>query len=150
MTSSDEHEDILIEVDHDPPQCSADSGLTDMEFVEFMLVEELRSIETRITQYKWENGRRYHAYREGPSHDFAVVGWTTALISATAGATDIGCWYRNWHMGDGYGVPPNCYFEVDDAESTWVRDPDSFDFVHVRFMWAGIRDYPKLVRQAMK
>ncbi|KAI9778887.1 MAG: hypothetical protein M1839_007850 [Geoglossum umbratile] len=47
-------------------------------------------------------------------------------------------------------VPPNCYFEVDDAESTWVREPNSFDFVHVRFMFAGIRDYPKLVRQAMK
>jgi len=74
--------DLPIEVDTDPVHCSADSGLTDMEFVDLYAlnrvpvplltcvlcvsrVQELRSIESKITKYKWENGRRYHAYREG-------------------------------------------------------------------------------------
>ncbi|KAI9855987.1 MAG: hypothetical protein M1813_009312 [Trichoglossum hirsutum] len=181
MSSSYEGANLLIEVDRDVPQSTADSGLTDME------AQELRSIETRITQYKWENGRRYHAYREGHypmpndemennrldmKHHIILLMLDGRLhispLPLAPRILDVGTGTGIWamDMADKYPdgqvigtdlspiqptwVPPNCYFEVDDAESTWVRDPDSFDFVHVRFMWAGIRDYPKLVRQAMK
>lgn len=47
-------------------------------------------------------------------------------------------------------VPPNCVFEVDDAESDWSHQDDSFDFIHIRCLGGGISDWPKLYKQAMK
>jgi hypothetical protein len=44
-------------------------------------------------------------------------------------------------------VPPNVSFEVDDCESPWPpRAP--FDFIHMRYLLASIRDWPALLRQA--
>lgn len=40
--------------------------------------------------------------------------------------------------------------EIDDAEDEWLYKPNSLDFVHVRYLFFGIRDWPKLLRQAMK
>ena len=45
-------------------------------------------------------------------------------------------------------VPPNCRFEIDDAERDWTYARDSFDFIHGRNLICSIRDWPKLVRQA--
>lgn len=47
-------------------------------------------------------------------------------------------------------IPPNMIVEVDDAEDRWLYQPNSIDFVHVRFMFFGIRNWSKLVRQAMR
>ncbi|KAI9766458.1 MAG: hypothetical protein M1840_006565 [Geoglossum simile] len=185
MATSEGEANLSIEVDTDHVDGSADSGLTDMEFVN--LAQDLRSIESKITKYKWENGRRYHAYREGlypipndeqennrldMKHHIVLLmlegGLHVSPLPPAPRILDIGTGTGIWaiEMADRYPgsqvvgtdlspiqptwVPPNCYFEVDDAESTWVRDPNSFDFVHVRFMFAGIRDYPRLVGQAMK
>lgn len=38
-------------------------------------------------------------------------------------------------------VPPNCRFEVDDAEDEWVFS-DRFDFIHSRYMSGSISDFP--------
>ncbi|OCL05246.1 UMTA methyltransferase family protein, partial [Glonium stellatum] len=43
-------------------------------------------------------------------------------------------------------VPPNVVFEVDDVESDWPDRPP-FDFIHVRYMCASIKDWPALVRR---
>jgi hypothetical protein len=43
-------------------------------------------------------------------------------------------------------VPPNVVFEIDDVEEVWTFQ-QPFDLVHVRFMAASIRDWPKLVNQ---
>jgi SAM-dependent methyltransferase len=45
-------------------------------------------------------------------------------------------------------VPPNVTFEVDDAESEWLHQLNSFDFIHCRFMFLAIRDFSQLLRQA--
>ncbi|KAF8249994.1 S-adenosyl-L-methionine-dependent methyltransferase [Wilcoxina mikolae CBS 423.85] len=45
-------------------------------------------------------------------------------------------------------VPPNCKFEVDDAELEWTYQPDFFDFVHIRNLTQAISDWPKLLNQA--
>ena len=42
-------------------------------------------------------------------------------------------------------VPPNCHFEVDDAEDAWVFS-DKFDYIHSRYMVAAFSDWPKLFR----
>lgn len=40
-------------------------------------------------------------------------------------------------------VPPNCRFEVDDAEDEWIFSY-KFDFIHSRFMSGSISDFPEL------
>ncbi|KFY68284.1 hypothetical protein V496_01204 [Pseudogymnoascus sp. VKM F-4515 (FW-2607)] len=47
-------------------------------------------------------------------------------------------------------VPPNLSFEIDDAEEDWLFDPQSIDFVHARYLFHGIRDWPRLLQQAKR
>lgn len=47
-------------------------------------------------------------------------------------------------------VPPNCRFEIDDAELDWTFKPETFDFVHLRYMLGTMADWPRLYSQAMK
>ena len=47
-------------------------------------------------------------------------------------------------------VPPNLNFEIDDAEDEWLYKTDSLDFVHCRYLFHGIRNWPKLLDQAMR
>lgn len=41
-------------------------------------------------------------------------------------------------------VPPNCRFELDDAQLEWTFQPNTFDFIHVRALHGGIDDWPTL------
>lgn len=41
-------------------------------------------------------------------------------------------------------VPPNCHFEVDDAEDEWVYSY-KFDYVHGRYICPFLADIPKLL-----
>ena len=45
-------------------------------------------------------------------------------------------------------VPPNCIFQIDDAQLDWTFEPDSFDFIHLRYLYGAIDDWRKLFRQA--
>ncbi|RSL46755.1 hypothetical protein CEP54_013696 [Fusarium duplospermum] len=47
--------------------------------------------------------------------------------SATVIGTDISPTQPAW-------VPPNLSFQIDDAQLDWTFEPNSFDFIHVRFM----------------
>ncbi|KAF8544212.1 S-adenosyl-L-methionine-dependent methyltransferase, partial [Trichophaea hybrida] len=42
-------------------------------------------------------------------------------------------------------IPPNCRFEVDDAEQEWTFKENSFDFIHSRNLAQAISDWPKLM-----
>lgn len=44
-------------------------------------------------------------------------------------------------------VPPNCSFEIDDAESDWTFKENSFDYIHARNLLCTIRDWPRLIKQ---
>lgn len=44
-------------------------------------------------------------------------------------------------------VPTNVRFEVDDIEAPWTYS-EKFDFIHCRSLYAAIKDWPKLVKQA--
>ncbi|KAF8245525.1 S-adenosyl-L-methionine-dependent methyltransferase [Wilcoxina mikolae CBS 423.85] len=44
-------------------------------------------------------------------------------------------------------VPPNCKFEVDDAEQEWAYQPDCFDFIHVRNLVQSISDWPEVMSE---
>jgi hypothetical protein len=45
-------------------------------------------------------------------------------------------------------VPPNCSFQIDDAQRNWTFKPDEFDFIHIRYLYGAIDDWKKLYRQA--
>lgn len=44
--------------------------------------------------------------------------------------------------------PPNVKFEIDDLEQPWTYAPNSFDYIHIRYMVGGVSDWNKLFRQA--
>lgn len=60
--------------------------------------------------------------------------------SATVTGIDIAGVQPQW-------VPPNCQFQVDDAEETWTFPTDHFDYIHLRDLYHAIRDWPRLVEQ---
>jgi len=45
-------------------------------------------------------------------------------------------------------IPPNCSFEIDDAEDDWVYGHNEFDYIHARDLYHSIRDWPRLVKQS--
>ncbi|KAI1381678.1 S-adenosyl-L-methionine-dependent methyltransferase [Hypoxylon crocopeplum] len=44
--------------------------------------------------------------------------------------------------------PPNVKFEIDDVEQPWTFAPNTFDYIHIRYMLGGVSDWPKLFKQA--
>ncbi|CVK93037.1 related to methyltransferase [Fusarium mangiferae] len=45
-------------------------------------------------------------------------------------------------------MPPNCSFQIDDAQLDCTFKPDEFDFIHIRYLYGAIDDWKKLYRQA--
>lgn len=44
--------------------------------------------------------------------------------------------------------PPNCTFDVEDAESDWIYPINNFDFIHTRQLLGGISNWPRFFQQA--
>ncbi|KAF4984575.1 hypothetical protein FZEAL_251 [Fusarium zealandicum] len=63
--------------------------------------------------------------------------------SAKVIATDVTPTQPTW-------VPPNMEFQIDDAQMDWTFEPESFDFIHVRYMQGTIDDWDKFYRQIYK
>ena len=42
-------------------------------------------------------------------------------------------------------TPSNLEFQVDDIEDEWLYNPESFDYIHIRYMGSAIRDWRKLL-----
>lgn len=47
-------------------------------------------------------------------------------------------------------VPPNCRFEIDDAELDWTFKANTFEYIHLRYMMGSIGNWPRLYKQAFK
>ncbi|KAI1098133.1 S-adenosyl-L-methionine-dependent methyltransferase [Jackrogersella minutella] len=47
-------------------------------------------------------------------------------------------------------VPPNVKFELDDCTQPWTWSENSFDFVHIRYLFGAIADWNELFRQAYR
>ncbi|RGP66590.1 hypothetical protein FLONG3_8786 [Fusarium longipes] len=58
-------------------------------------------------------------------------------------ATDLSPTQPKW-------VPPNVRFEIDDATEPWTWKDDSFDFVHMRYLFGAIQDWTALYQQAFR
>jgi SAM-dependent methyltransferase len=63
--------------------------------------------------------------------------------SAEVIGTDIAAVQPSW-------VPPNCRFELEDAENDWPYKNDSFDFIHGREFLLAIRDWDRLIEQCFE
>ncbi|KAL1642571.1 hypothetical protein SLS58_005340 [Diplodia intermedia] len=115
------------------------------------------SLLREVTDYKYENGRRYHAYREGayvlPNDEVLDVGTGTGIWAIDFAdqfpncqviGTDLSPIQPSW-------VPPNLHFQVEDCESEWTWNPsDPFDYIHVRDLGGAIQDWNKLLDQRMQ
>ncbi|KAL8673791.1 MAG: hypothetical protein Q9168_001803 [Polycauliona sp. 1 TL-2023] len=107
------------------------------------------SIASSIYQYRLENGRRYHAYRDGqywgPNDmqarsnevisDFAEAYPNTAVVG-----TDLSPIQPDTK-------PPNLSFEVDDCCSDWVYPNDYFDYIHIRQLYGSVGDWSRFYRE---
>ncbi|GKT56593.1 mRNA 3'-end-processing protein yth1 [Colletotrichum tofieldiae] len=47
-------------------------------------------------------------------------------------------------------VPPNVHFEIDDCQQPWTWTPNTFDFVHIRYLFGAIIDWTALFKEAYR
>lgn len=146
----------------------------------------LTSLKSDVRNFKYENGRTYHSYREGqyvlPNdsteqdrqdllHHIRNLALNGALFRAPLGPSpqsvlDIGTGTGIWAIdfADQFPsaavigtdlspiqpswIPSNLQFHIEDAESTWLYNPDkTFDYIHIRDLGGSIGDWTKLMKQ---
>ncbi|KAK1709457.1 S-adenosyl-L-methionine-dependent methyltransferase [Colletotrichum acutatum] len=97
------------------------------------------SITSTILQYRKIHGRTFHGEVGDAQYcDFADENPECEVIG-----TDISPIQPSW-------VPPNLKFEIDDCTREWTFEPESFDYVHIRFLVGSIADWPALFKQAYR
>ncbi|KAF4501994.1 hypothetical protein FAGAP_1785 [Fusarium agapanthi] len=47
-------------------------------------------------------------------------------------------------------VPPNLKFEIEDCTQEWTYETNSFDYVHMRYMYGSISDWSALFKEAFR
>ncbi|KAI0837016.1 S-adenosyl-L-methionine-dependent methyltransferase [Hypoxylon sp. FL0890] len=47
-------------------------------------------------------------------------------------------------------IPPNLKFEVDDVTQPWTYEPNSFDYIHLRWLTGSVPDWYALYREVFK
>lgn len=47
-------------------------------------------------------------------------------------------------------VPPNLKFEIDDCTQKWTWDENSFDLIHMRYLFGAIADWTALFQEAFR
>lgn len=47
-------------------------------------------------------------------------------------------------------VPPNCKFELDDVSQDWTYPDNTFDYIHIRFMFGCFKDWTRLYRECLR
>ncbi|KAL8698147.1 MAG: hypothetical protein Q9224_001985 [Gallowayella concinna] len=137
------------------------------------------SIASSITEYKYEHGRRYHAYQEGryalPNDEeeqhrmdlqyhamrltYGDKPFFAPVEKDMKRVLDVGTGTGIW-VEDIYGIDlspiqprwstPNVKYQVDDIEQPWTFPTDHFDFIHSRIMLGSLRDWPFFFTQSFK
>ncbi|KAK7715750.1 hypothetical protein SLS57_006755 [Botryosphaeria dothidea] len=149
----------------------------DSSYAESTTSSDLTSLASSVTRGLYENGRRYHSFGSSqyafPNDDAELdrldmqhammtrlldnkLFWSP--ISHPRKVLDLGTGTGIWAMdfaelfpaAEVVGtdlVPPNCKFEIDDAERDWTWPEDTFDYIHNRNFVCSIRDWPRLIGQ---
>ncbi|KAL8709150.1 MAG: hypothetical protein Q9220_006030 [cf. Caloplaca sp. 1 TL-2023] len=117
------------------------------------------SIASSITDYKYEHGRRYHAYKEGRyvlPNDEEEQNRMDLQYHAMRLAFGDKPFFAP--LGDkvqrildaGTGTAPNVKYQVDDLEQPWTFPSSHFDLVHTRIMLGSLRNWPSFFAQSFK
>ncbi|KAK6949670.1 hypothetical protein Daesc_009753 [Daldinia eschscholtzii] len=109
------------------------------------------SLTASILEYRTVNGRTYHSERGnaqswGPNdaiHDESmdIFDFADQYPNAEVIGVDVSPQQPQW-------IPPNLRFEVDDVTQPWTYEPDSFDYIHIRWLVGTIPDWYALFREA--
>ncbi|TXC03321.1 hypothetical protein FocTR4_00001975 [Fusarium oxysporum f. sp. cubense] len=62
---------------------------------------------------------------------------------------DVGTGSGIWAMQPEW-VPPNVHFEIADATLTWPWKDNYFDFIHIRYLFGSVQDWPALFQEAYR
>ncbi|PWW77816.1 S-adenosyl-L-methionine-dependent methyltransferase [Tuber magnatum] len=151
---SEEEEEVEYSPDEEPSSGEeCDDNLSTM------------SLSDSITDYVYENGRRYHSYRQGsyakgtywtlgPAQAF---GQLTSLSNSPLCSMFICLLISSAQIiGNDLSpiqpsyVPPNLRFEIDDCEEDWPFPDNHFDFIHIRNLVGSVRDWDRIYVQAYR
>ncbi|KAF4958683.1 hypothetical protein FGADI_2233 [Fusarium gaditjirri] len=72
-----------------------------------------------------------------------AIDFADQFPQAEVTATDLSPTQPKW-------VPPNVRFEIDDATETWTWKDNTFDFIHMRYLFGAIQDWAALYQQAYR
>ncbi|KAF5654848.1 methyltransferase [Fusarium sp. NRRL 25303] len=107
------------------------------------------SLSSSIFEYRTLHGRTYHSDR-GTAQYWLVNLWTLPIWAIDFAdehphvevvGTEISPIQPTW-------MPSNLQLEIEDCNDTWTFQPDSFDFVHMRFMLGSITDWTATFRES--
>ncbi|KAK7430702.1 hypothetical protein QQZ08_002746 [Neonectria magnoliae] len=131
---------------------NADDGDTDSA-VGDDAATSTESISSSILHYRTIHGRTYHAERgsaeywtpndEHHNESMDINDFADEYPNAEVTGTDISPIQPTW-------VPPNVKFEIEDCTQEWTFDPDSMDYVHMRYLYGSISDWSALIREAYR
>ncbi|KAJ3520242.1 hypothetical protein NM208_g13792 [Fusarium decemcellulare] len=155
----------------------SEAGDGDSTFDTESRAESTASITSSILEYRTIRGRTYQTSKTteywAPNDDSHIEGFDVALYLSPIGENperilDVGTGTGIWaiDVADKFPgaevigtdisptqpswVPPNLVFHIDDAQLDWTFEPESFDFIHVRYMQGAIDDWPKFYSQVFK
>ncbi|KAM0490103.1 hypothetical protein ACHAP8_011929 [Fusarium lateritium] len=111
------------------------------------------SVSSSILHYRSVQGRTFHSDKFVTEYSFPndeqqlesvdIRDFADQFPQAEVTATDLSPTQPKW-------VPPNVRFEIDDATETWTWKDDTFDFVHMRYLFGAIQDWTALYQQAYR
>ncbi|KAJ4328937.1 hypothetical protein N0V84_000506 [Fusarium piperis] len=148
------------------PEDDADSAIEDNG-------SSTASLSSSILQYRTIHGRTYHSDRGNAEywasnderqnealdiiHHVLTLSHDGKLHLAPVGdnvekAIDIGTGTVGTEISpiQPSWVPPNLEFQMDDCTQEWTFGENSFDFVHIRWLFGSIIDWTALFKQAYK
>ncbi|KUI55877.1 Phosphoethanolamine N-methyltransferase 3 [Cytospora mali] len=111
------------------------------------------SITSSILEYRTIHGRTYHSENvpgnaqywgsndEIQNEAMDIKDFADEHPGVEVIGTDISPIQPKW-------VPPNLKFEIEDCTSEWTFNPNTFDYVHMRYLVGSIMDWTALFKEA--
>ncbi|KAI8664214.1 hypothetical protein NCS55_00929500 [Fusarium keratoplasticum] len=111
------------------------------------------SITSSILHYRTIQGRSFHSEKynteyfapndDQQSESMDITDFADQFPGAEIIGTDLSPIQPTW-------VPPNIKFELEDATGTWSWPENTFDFVHLRYLFGAIADWNALFAEAYR
>ncbi|GKT60031.1 methyltransferase domain-containing protein [Colletotrichum tofieldiae] len=106
------------------------------------LHSDTTSVRNSILEYRMENGRSYHKYKDGSWDSLRTVTKVLRSVASSTSVPEPGCGPSTTLI-----TIPKLRFEVDDVEEEWLYS-QPFDYIHLRFMNGSLADWKKIITKA--